>query len=31
MLQLVKQITAGGAVSKGVDMVDCAILTVYTA
>ena len=30
MLQLVKQITAGGAVSKGVAMVDCAILIVYT-
>ena len=26
MLQLVKQITAAGAVSKGVAMVDCAIL-----
>ena len=31
MSQLVKQITAGGAVSKGVAMVDCAILIVYTA
>ena len=31
MLQLVKQITAAGAVSKIVAMVDCAILIVYTA
>ena len=31
MLQLVKQITAAGAVSKVVAMVDCAILIVYTA
>ena len=31
MLQLVKQITAGGAVSKGVAMIDYAILIVYTA
>ena len=31
MLQLVKQITAAGAVSKGMAMVDCAILIIYTA
>ena len=31
LLQLVKQITAAGAVSKVVAMVDCAILIVYTA
>ena len=31
MLQLVKQITAAGAVSKGVAIVDCAILILYTA
>ena len=28
---LVKQITAAGAVSKGVAMVDCAILIIYSA
>ena len=31
MLQLLKQITAAGVVSKSVAMIDCAIIIVYTA